>query len=35
MRERLKDALAYLDKAAAVLAVIAKAGKEIMHVCEG
>ena len=34
MRDTLNDALAYLGKAAAVLAVIAEAGKKIMALCE-
>ena len=34
MRERLNTALAYLGKAAAVLAVVADAGKKIMALCE-
>lgn len=34
MRDKLNNALTFLSKAAAVIAVIAKAGKEVMALCE-
>ncbi len=35
MSDKLKSALDYLAKAAAVLAVVAEAGKKVMSLCKG
>lgn len=35
MSEKLKVALAYLDKAAAILRIVANAGKAVMTLFEG
>ena len=34
MKDNLSKALAFLGKAAAIIAVIAKAGEEVMSLCE-
>ena len=35
MRQKVNNALYYLDKAAEILSVIAKAGKKVMSLCKG